>query len=435
MANYLGYPFDAELFSYNWQNEKDLTLTNIMSSGAVIENAELTALLASGGDLFTLPFYKVLNGAPGNYDGATDVPVTDPQGGAQSGIVYGRTQGWRERDFVVDYNSGAEPMKQVTSQVAKFWDKQRQSILLAILKGVFGVTGNDDWDKHKVSVVSSSAGTVGEANKLNATSINDAAIDALGDNAEAMSLAIMHSRVAGNLANLNLLNYWKYTDANGIERKLRIGDINGMTVIINDNVPYQSEAKAAVAGIHTVKVGGTITASDEYTIAGVAISLTTGDTTPAKAAAKIAAGTYTNYSVTASSDTVTFTEKSGKEGTGAPVCDAGSTGATFNVQTTKEGAAVRNAEYTTYLLGLGSIHYGKAPVKVPSEIDRDAVRNGGEDVLVTRVREALHPNGFTFSKPAGYVASPTNADFETAGNWSIVGDTKGITLAKLVSNG
>lgn len=343
MATYLGYPFDAELFSYNWQNEKDLTLTNIMSSGAVVENAELTELIANGGDLFTLPFYKVLNGAPGNYDGATDVPVADPQGAAQSGIVYGRTQGWREKDFVVDYNSGAEPMKQVTSQVAKFWDKQRQSTLLAILKGVFGITGNDEWDKHSVSLASSTVGTIGEENKLNATTINDAATDALGDNADAMSLAIMHSRVAGNLANLNLLNYWKYTDANGIERKLRIGDINGMTVIINDNVPYQSEIK-------------------------------TGD-------------------------------------------DA------------------RNAEYTTYLLGLGSIHYGKAPVKVPSEISRDAVKNGGEDVLVTRIREALHPNGFTFSKPASYVASPTNADFETAANWSIVGEPKGIALAKLVSNG
>lgn len=141
MATYLGFPFDPELFNYNWANAKDPTLTAMFESGAVAPNAELAKLIANGSDFYTLPFYKVIGGTPENYDGATDITLTDPTGGAQNGIVFGRAHGWKEKDFIVDYNSGADPMQQIVSQVSKYWQKQRQSIMLKILNAVFGVTG------------------------------------------------------------------------------------------------------------------------------------------------------------------------------------------------------------------------------------------------------------------------------------------------------
>ena len=67
--------------------------------------------------------------------------------------------------------------------------------------------------------------------------INDACVKACGDNAGEFSLVIAHSTVANRLANLQLLNYSKYTDASGITRNLPIGTINGKTLIVNDNVP------------------------------------------------------------------------------------------------------------------------------------------------------------------------------------------------------
>lgn len=103
MATYLGFPFDPELFNYNWANAKDPTLTAMFESGAVAPNAELARLIANGSDFYTLPFYKVIGGTPENYDGATDITLTDPAGGAQNGIVFGRAHGWKEKDFIVDY--------------------------------------------------------------------------------------------------------------------------------------------------------------------------------------------------------------------------------------------------------------------------------------------------------------------------------------------
>lgn len=334
MATYLNYPFNPELFNYNWANEKDLTLTAMIESGAVQNNSELARLISNGSDFYTLPFYKTIGGTPDNYDGKTNITISDPEGGSQSGIVYGRAHGWREQDFVVDYNSGADPMRQITSQVAKYWGKVRQGILVKILGGVFGVNSGDyadAWGEHTLDI--SSADSVTDANKVGATTVGDAIQKAVGDAADQFGLAVMHSRVATNLAGLGLLEFRKYTAAQGIERKLNIADINGMTVIIDDGVPF---------------VGG---------------------------------------------------------------------------------------KYETYLFGTGAIQYAPASVKTPSEVMRNATENGGYNALVTRVRETLHPNGFSFAKPSGYAGSPTDAQLGDSANWSIEVNPKGIAIARIISNG
>lgn len=343
MATYLNYPFDPELFNYNWANEKDPTLTAILDSGAVVRNAELERLIANGSDYYTLPFYQVIGGTPENYDGATNITVTDPTASAQSGIVYGRAHGWKEKDFVVDYNSGADPMRQITSQVAKYWSKVRQGILVKELEAVFGISGSGafaDWDNHTTDISLASGTSVQAANKIGATTVGDAIQNAVGDAADQFGLAIMHSKVAANLAGLDLLEYRKYTDEMGVQRALRIADINGMTVIIDDSVTHTAATQSAAA------------------------------------------------------------------------------------------------EYTTYLCGRGAIHYAPAPVKTPSEVTRDALTAGGYNALVTRIRETLHPNGFTFTKPgSGYTASPTDVQLAASANWSGVANPKNIALARIISNG
>lgn len=81
----------------------------------------------------------------------------------------------------------------------------------------------------------------GEAdeNKFSETTLNTAMQKALGDNKAKFSLAIMHSQVATNLENLNLMSYMKYTDDEGIERDLALGTLNGRAVLIDDNMPSE----------------------------------------------------------------------------------------------------------------------------------------------------------------------------------------------------
>lgn len=349
MADYLNFPYDPELFLYQWQNEKDPTKTAMLNSGAMQANGTIKNLIANGSDYYTIPFYALIGGDPVNYDGATNIGVNEVSGKSQHGIVFGRANSWKDRDFIRDFNSGADPMKQITSQVAKYWQKQRQTTMLAILRGIFNIADDttdawDEWQLHSTHIARTDAGAVGDSNKVGETTGGDAIQKAVGDASDQFTLAIMHSKIATNLANKQLLNFWKQTDSQGIERKLRIADWNGMTVVIDDGVP------------------------------------------------------------------VTLNE-------------------------------VSNAlEYTTYLMGIGALQYAPAPVDTPVEIGRNQLENGGYNFLTTRLRETIHPNGFSFVIPdADYTKSPTNnqlgANAAGTSNWTIAGNPKNIAIARIVSNG
>lgn len=72
--------------------------------------------------------------------------------------------------------------------------------------------------------------------------LNKAIQKAGGDNKNSFTIAIMHSEVATNLENLNLLAYLKQTDRNGIQRDLTLATWNGRAVLIDDSMPV-SEGK------------------------------------------------------------------------------------------------------------------------------------------------------------------------------------------------
>ena len=344
-GTFLGYPFDEEIFLMNWRAAQDPTRTAMIDSGAVQRNAEIARMIANGSNLYTIPFYNVLGGDDDNYDGNTDMTVTDPTGSSQTGVVYGRMHAWRDKDFIRDFNSGANPMQQISSQVAKYWNKKRQNRLIGIMSGIFGITDDssdywDAWQLHTMNIALATSGTAGEANCVSEASAAEAIQKAVGDNAGIFGMAVMHSKVAMNLAKQNLLQYRKYTDAAGIERIVNIADWNGYTVIVDDGVPVATNAKDATA-----------------------------------------------------------------------------------------------KDYTTYLLGTGAIQFAEAPVEVPVETSRTVLEAGGYNVLATRLRETLHPNGFSYTLPSSSVISPTDTQLATPAQWKVVVDPKLIPIARIISNG
>ncbi len=339
MATYLNFPFDEEVFVQSWDSTPDPTKAAMIDSGALVEDAVIAARIQADGCLYTVPFYSILEGEPDNYDGATDITAAEPVGGSQTGVVYGRGKGFTARNFAAEL-SGADPMGHIAATIGKYWAKQRQKALLSILNAIFGISGSSGnakkWkDNHIVDLSSASAPyTIG------VTDLNDLATQALGDNKNLFSLAIMHSNVAKSLENQQMLEFWKYTDVNGIQRPTTLASVNGYTVIIDDGVPVE-------------------------------VSSDTGVTT-----------------------------------------------------------------YTTYLLGEGAIRTARGKVEVPAEVYRDPAKNGGQDTLYTRIRETIHPNGFSFTAPSsGWTNSPTDAQLSASSNWSVAFDPKAIPIAKLVTNG
>lgn len=336
---HLNFPYDAEIFNYQWESTPDVILTSMLESGAVVRDSQIETMISNGSNIFTTPFYDVLGGDEDVYNGVDNFTTTELTGGSYTGVVYGRMKKWMAKSFIKDFNSGADPMSEIVSGVAQYWQKKRQERLIGVLGAVFGIAGDTDWDLHTTDIATTGA-TADDTNKVGVTTIEDACVKANGDHSSAYSLAIMHSKVANRLAGLQLLEYRKYTDPMGIQRQLPIGEINGKTVIVNDNVP----------------------ATDSATATG---------------------------------------EK----------------------------------DYVTYILGLGAIRYAKAPVDIPSEMDRDPDTNGGQDMIYTRVRECFAPAGFSFKGDATTDVGVPDAVLLVSASWERKMPHKSIYMCKLVTNG
>ena len=76
--------------------------------------------------------------------------------------------------------------------------------------------------------------------------------------------------MATNLENLNLMEYLKYTDANGIQRDMSLATLNGRLVLIDDSMPVETvgESESTYTQYTTYVLGdGAI----EYTNCGVEV--------------------------------------------------------------------------------------------------------------------------------------------------------------------
>lgn len=195
----------------------------------------------TGGYLVTEPIKGRIGGDPVNYDGNTNIPKgSERDTFYQNKICYGRAKAWGEYDFASDI-TGANFMAEA-QEVKDYWDEYRQSVVLSILKGIFSMSGGVDGafvTKHTYDVT-------GATNpNLSADALNRAAQQALGDKKAKLDVIFMHSAVSTNLEGLNLIDFLKYTDANGIERDLTIGTFNGRLVIVDDDMPVTEVAETS----------------------------------------------------------------------------------------------------------------------------------------------------------------------------------------------
>ena len=236
MAHFDLKTFNPEAFGRYVDRIPNLKRNELLKSGALVSRNDLNALFdeQTGSFYATVPVRGLIDGEAQNYDGETDVEATSTTTYSQGMIVVGRMKAWTEKDFSQDITSGVNFMDNVAAQVAEYWDEVDQDTLLSILNGIFSMTGAENKkfvDNHTYDI------TKATDTKVGATTLNNAIQKACGDNKKAFSLAIMHSQVATNLENLQVLEYLKYTDANGIQRSLEIATWNGRLVIVDDSMP------------------------------------------------------------------------------------------------------------------------------------------------------------------------------------------------------
>ena len=381
--------FNPEAFKYSVERVPNLNLNEIIKSRAVVRNDEIAALFRAqdGTSYARIAMRGLLDGDVLNYDGETDITATSTKTFERGVVVLGRAKAWTEKDFSYDITGGVDFMENVAQQVAQYWDEVDQDTILSVLKGVFNMTGTKNLEfveKH----------TTEEAGNMTATTLNSATNKACGANKKKFTMVFMHSDVATNLENLNLIQHLKYTDANGVTRDLDLGTWNGKLVIIDDAMPILEGydiAESTTPG--ALKVVSSSAADGQILLSNVKAA----DFYPASVAAD-------NY-------------------------------------------VVPGIKYTTYALGNGAFDYADIGAKVPYEMARDPYSDGGVDTLITRRRKVFAPMGISYEKASQATLSPTKAELENGTNWTLVhtGESvaanrsfinhKSIPIARIISRG
>ena len=381
--------FNAEAFKYAVDRIPRTRLNEMRKSKVLTGNPDIREVFASqnGTGYARIAMRGLLDGDAVNYDGQTDITATSTKTFEQGVVVIGRAKGWVEKDFSFDITGGIDFMDNVAAQVADYWQDVDQDTLIAVLKGVFSMTstkGAQFVSKHTFTV----------DGNMEPSTLNSATAKACGDHKKKFAMIFMHSVVATNLENLNLLTALKYTDKDGITRDLTLYTWNGKLVVVDDGMPV-----AAVAATYKKTADTALDASKTYyTKSG------------------------TKYSAVA-----------------APNVD--------NIATYYEVDVAAHDEYTSYVLGEGSIWYEDIGAKVPYEMDRDPAKNGGQDTLYTRQRKVFAPKGISYEKSSQASLSPKDTELANGANWDLVhsGEStesersyiadKTIAIARIISRG
>lgn len=355
--------FNPEAFRYILDRIPRARLNELRKSKALVGNPDIREVLGSqnGTGYARVAMRGLLDGEAVNYDGKTDITATNTKTFEQGVVVIGRAKAWVEKDFSYDITGGVDFMNNVAQQVADYWQDIDQDTILAVLKGVFSMTGTKSAEfveKHTYTV----------SGNLEPSTLNTATAKACGDHKKKFSMIFLHSVPATNLENLNLLSALKYTDKDGITRDLSLYTWNGKLVIVDDGMPTEEGYLDAVADTPG------------------AVKVVANSATPAANEIKLSAATpYLGDKTLAAGDYV-----------------------------------VQGTQYTSYVLGEGSINFEDLGAKVPYEMSRDPKTNGGQDTLYTRQRKVIAPKGISYEKTDQVSLSPTDAELSNGANWALV---------------
>ena len=463
--------FNGDVFKGYIDRIPNPNRTELIKSRAIRPRPDLAAAMADqdGGNYLTTTLKGLINNnEPLNYDGSTNITAGSTVTFKHSRVVVGRAAAWTENDFSYDITGGQDFIENIAEQISEYWNEVDQATLVNILTGVFNMSdaeGARFVETHTTDVSSNAAsGEVG-AGCMSGVTLNNAIQKACGDNKGKFSLAIMHSVVSTNLENLKLLAFMKYTDSQGIERDLSLGTLNGRIVLIDDSMPHVDTV--GTQGVYTVKVKTAPVAGDKITIFGVEYTWVANGTTstatnlvlPSTANASncaevlynklsaLPSGTATKYTISRSTDTLTFTQKTSAYGYHQPVITVtqkASDGA-LELTETETTASAEYTLYTTFVLGDGAIEFTDCGAKVPYEGDRNPAANGGQDTLYSRQRKCFAPYGISFTMQSMATLSPTDAELRNGANWELVNSAtdsgeqyishKTIPIARIISRG
>jgi len=233
--------FNPEAFGYSVKRVKGLKVCELSKAKALVGNPDIKCAFSGAGSTgyARIVMRGALDGGAVNYDGSTDIAPDAAKVFEQGVVVVGRAKGWVEKDFTYD-SGGGEFMDSVAKQVAEYKDFLDLETLVSTLDGVFSMSGDENEEFVEGHTLDISANGDG---LITAVALNNAAFKACGANKKKFTVVLMHSTIATTLENMNLLEFMKYTDKEGITREIQLGTWSGRLVIVCDDLPVVTQGE------------------------------------------------------------------------------------------------------------------------------------------------------------------------------------------------
>lgn len=225
--------------------ENTATKSNIIQSGLAVRLPEYDEKVAAGGYTFNMPFWGDLSGDSEILKDDTALTVNSISSGKQVCPKLFRGKAFGSNDLAGAL-AGSDPTIRIADRFRAYWDREQQTILVNVLKSLFGSTG--------VLASSHYLNKAIEDNAVSgATEVDFAATDfinltqLLGDTMDDLEILCVHSKVYATLKINNLIDFVEDS-----EQGLTIPFYQGKRVIVDDGCPVR-DGTGATSG-NTAKV-------------------------------------------------------------------------------------------------------------------------------------------------------------------------------------
>ncbi|WP_430491640.1 hypothetical protein [Pseudomonas fulva] len=223
--------FRDELRDYMRVNTVEKTA--FFQSGILVSNSDMSQLLASPSNTFTIPWWVDLDASiESNYsnDVYTDiaVPLAVTSAEMQARAAY-LNEGWAAMNLVKNITN-QDPLEFVASRLTSYWQRVAQRRTIATVVGIY----NDNVAGNGGDMVVDAGGPITAASVIRArATMGDYTPQIVTPNGtKALSSIVMHSAVYAELSILNLIDFTPIAD-----QVPEFGRYQNMLVVIDDGMP------------------------------------------------------------------------------------------------------------------------------------------------------------------------------------------------------
>jgi len=223
--------FRDELRDYMQVNTAEKTA--FFQSGILVNNSDMSSLLASPSNTFTIPWWVDLDASiESNYsnDVYTDiaVPLSVTSSSMQARAAY-LNEGWNAMNLVKNITN-QDPLEYVASRLTSYWQRVAQRRTIATVVGLY----NDNVADNGGDMVVDAGGPITAAAIIRAkATMGDYTPQIVTPNGtKALSTIAMHTAVYTELQILNLIDFTPIAD-----QVPEFGRYQNMIVVLDDSMP------------------------------------------------------------------------------------------------------------------------------------------------------------------------------------------------------